>query len=98
MKTLTIKEFAQANNIASFALTVRANANEYPFVTFISSTNEAMNVYFSKSLAEKISVGDDVKSVLQSNSCMIAEIVNADGEVRIKLIGNSERGNIEDLF
>ena len=98
MKTMTIKEFALANDIKTYALTVRANMNGYLFVTFISATNEATNVYFSKSMTEKITAGDDVKVLFKEHACQIAETTNADGETRLKLIGNSERGNIEDLF
>ena len=98
MKTLSIKEFAQANNITSYALTVRSNMNGYLFVTFISATNEATNIYFSKAMSEKITAGDDVKVLLKEHACSIVETTNADGETRLKLCGNSERGNIEDLF
>ena len=98
MKTLSIKEFAQANNIASYALTIRENANGYLFATFISATNEATNIYFSRAMSEKISAGDDTKATLKDHGCVIMETTNADGEMRLKLCGNSERGNIEDLF
>ena len=98
MKTLSIKEFAQANNIASYAQTIRENANGYLFVTFISATNEATNIYFSKAMSEKICAGDDTRATLKDHGCSIAEYVTKDGEDRLKLCGNSERGNIEDLF
>jgi hypothetical protein len=98
MKTLSIKEFAQANDIKSYTPAIRSNMNGYPFVTFITSSNEAMNIYFSKSAGEKIMEGEETLSVIKRLGCQIAETTNAEGEVRLKLISNSERNNIEDLF
>jgi hypothetical protein len=100
METLTIKEFAQANNIKEYALKVRANSNGYLFVTFMNFDNEATNVYFSQAMTEKIAEGDSVGQVIKEHGCKIATVTNAAGEERIKLVGNGEnqRGSIEDLF
>jgi hypothetical protein len=100
METLSIKEFAQANNIVRYSLTIRVNANGYPFVTFVDGERNGTNIYFSKAMAEKISVGDDTLAVIKEHGCKIAILTNADGEERIKLVGNGENqhGSIEDLF
>ena len=98
METMSIKQFAQANNIVEYAKTVRVNANGYLFVTFMNPANEATNIYFSRAMSEKICAGDDVIATFKEHKCTVVETTNADGEVRLKLCGNSERGNIEDLF
>jgi hypothetical protein len=98
MKTLSIKEFAQANNIVRYSLQIRENANGYLFVTFTTANREGTNIYFSRAMSEKLSVGDDTRAALKEHGCSIVETTNADGEIRLKLCGNSEHGNIEDLF
>ena len=100
MKTLTIKEFVQENNFTSYVKTVRTNTNGYCFVTFINEANEATNVYLSRKLGEEISAGDSVVEMFKAHECAVFEVVNADGETRIKLGSRSEslRGSIEDLF
>jgi hypothetical protein len=100
MKVITIKEFAQENNIVNYVKTVRTNTNGYCYVTFVNETNEATNVYLSRKLGEEISEGDSVVEMFKTHECAVFEVVNADGETRIKLGSRSEslRGSIEDLF
>jgi hypothetical protein len=100
MKTMSIKDFATENNIAEYVLTVRENANGYCYVTFITKSNEGMNVYLSRKLGELISAGDSTVDMFREHKCAIFEVTNDDGEVRIKIgsQGESLRGSIEDLF
>jgi hypothetical protein len=81
MKTLSLKEFMQEKSFAQVIPVVRTNSNGYPFLTFTNSSNEAENVYFSKSMmldAGKVDI-DFLRSLKACNT------VNAAGESRWKL-------------
>lgn len=97
MNTMTLKEFATERRIVHVAKAVRENSNHYPFITMIDADNKAENVYFSKKAAESVTVGQVVSKELMKDF-MIGFTTNADGEERIKLISNSERVEITDLF
>lgn len=92
----TIKEFMLSNGL-TVSPVVRTNTNGYPFVTFINSANVAENVYFSKTSALSVSAGTPVTKEL-FKCYQIGNVVNSAGESRIKLIGNSERLTVSDLF
>lgn len=97
MVVQSIQEFAQAKGFVQVANNVRTNTNGYPFVTFINAKNEAENVYFSKDASTKVVAGDPVdKTMLTTHQ--IAEVTNEAGEVRFKLIGNSERVDLLTIF
>ena len=93
----SIKDFATKNNYASVAPTVRVNTNGYPFITFFTEANVAENIYFSKAAAEKVDAGTPVDKALMSQH-QIAITHNEAGEERIKLISNSERIALNELF
>lgn len=95
MKVISIKEFCQANNIVSLAKCVRENINGYAFITFIAADNKAENVYFSKN--SQAVAGEVITKDLLAQY-QVAEVTNAEGEIRMKLISNSERIDIADLF
>ena len=95
MKVISIKEFCQANKFASVAKCVRENINGYAFITFITADNKAENVYFSKNAI--VTAGEVINKDFLS-AYQIAEVANAEGEIRMKLISNSERIDIADLF
>ena len=85
LKTLTIKEFAQANNFVSINKSVAVNTNKYPFLTFINAKNEAENIYFAKTIADEYPEGT-VMTKEHFSALQIGITNNAEGEERIKLI------------
>jgi len=93
----TIKDFAALKGFSSVAPTVRVNTNGYPFITFIDEKNVAENIYFSKAASAKVDVGMPVDKALLAQH-QIAITKNEAGEDRIKLISNSERIALSDLF
>lgn len=97
--TLDVKSFMVSSGYVSVAKAVRVNSNNYPYVTFINDTNVATNIYFSKNAAKIVAEGDSIEKGF-FNPFRIAEITNAAGEKRIKLVGLGEgmRRNIADLF
>ncbi len=97
MKVQTIQEFAKSKGFTQVAPSVRENANKYPFITFIDKDNKAENIYFSKNAAKQVAVGTPVDKALLT-TYQIGEATNEAGEIRMKLISNSERLELADLF
>ena len=96
--TIPIQEFKKKRNFVSVHKAVRANAKNYPYVPFIDDKNVAENIYFSKASGETQKAGDLIVKGFFAK-LQIAEVENADGEKRIKLVGTStERLFVEDLF
>ena len=93
----TVLEFAKAKGFMQTASSVRINVNGYPFVTFIDAQNIAENIYFSKDASTKVKAGDIVDKAMLTEH-QIAEVANEAGEIRHKLIGNSDRVSLEALF
>ena len=84
MKTMSVSEFCAANNLVEVAKSVRVNANGYPYITFIDSSNVAFNLYLSISLSSEIAEGTEIRRGF-FNDKVIAETENAEGEKRFKL-------------
>ena len=100
MNTFTISEFARSKNFKQINPAVSVNTNGYPFVTFINPDvipNVAENIYFSKASSVNITKGTPVTKELLSK-LRIGETINADGELRLKLIGLGERLELSDLL
>ena len=97
LRTTTIKEFAASRKFVQINPSVRENESRYPFITFITADNKAENVYFSKEAAKKVTSGTAVDKQMLSTH-QIGFTVNALGEERIKLISNSTRITLSDLF
>lgn len=99
METMSIKEFMVENDFCQVNKSVAENSNGYKFLTFIDSDNNAENVYFTKSLNEKVPTGTLVNRDFVSDK-VICIVENAKGVVRYKIAsrGESLRVNIEDLF
>lgn len=93
----TIKEFCSNKGFVQLGKSVRTNTNGYPFITFIDKDNKAENVYFSKSASQSVGAGQLVTKDLLS-TLQVATTQNAEGQVRIKLISNSERLDISSLL
>jgi hypothetical protein len=95
----SIADFAKANNITQIAKIVRINANKYPFLTFITDDNKAINVYFGSSIgneyAEDMPVTREMLADLQ-----IYHYVADDNTQRMRLVrkGDSVRVSIADLL
>lgn len=94
METKKISEFCKERGFVQAGKSIRANVNGYLFITFITAENEAENVYFSKAGSEKYEDGTPVTMDLLK-SLQVAEVENASGEKRIKLITNSERLDLD---
>ncbi len=94
---VSIKDFATKHKFIQMAPAVRVNENGYPFITFIDVDNKAENVYFSKASALAVASGTVIDKALISKY-QIAITKNQAGEERIKLISNSARVNIADMF
>lgn len=96
--TIPVMDFMKSKSFISCHKSVRANANGYPYVTFINDKNVAENIYFSKATGEKYKADQGIEKGF-FNSLAIAETTNADGEIRIKLVcTNTTRLSLEDLF
>ena len=92
-----ISEFCSKKGFVQVVRTIRANTNGYKFLTFINASNEAENIYCSKALSSKLIAGEEL-SADDARSMQIAYTTNEAGEERIKLISNSERASVADLF
>lgn len=98
LKTVSIAEFCKENNFVEVNHSIKTNTNGYPFVTFINADNKAENVYFSKATSTNLTAGSPVSITMLANY-RIAKTVNADGEVRTKLVSaNSNRISLADLL
>ncbi len=97
MEVQTIKDFTKAQGFVQLAPTIRVNTNGYPFITFIKEDNVAENIYFSKNAATIVKSGDAVTKQLLA-SLQIAAVTNADNEIRVKLISNSDRIELSSLL
>ncbi len=96
--TIPVLDFMKSKSFISCHKSVRANANGYPYVTFINDKNVAENICFSKATGEKYKADQGIEKGF-FNSLAIAETTNADGEIRIKLVcTNTTRLSLEDLF
>jgi uncharacterized protein YjdB len=97
LKTMSVIDFCKAKGFASVAPSVRVNKNDYPYITFITKDNKAENVYFSKKAAMAVAAGTSVNKELLTTH-QIGETTNEAGEPRLKLISNSERVSLDELF
>lgn len=100
MTRQSIAEFCTDNALTQFNIEINASAEHgYPFITFISSANEAMNVYFSKKGAELVAKGDTITRDLLAQFDIV-HYTTEGGEERTKLAtkGASKRGEIADLL
>lgn len=94
MKTLSLKEFMANKSFSQVIPVVRTNANGYAFLTFTNSSNEAENIYFSKSML--VDAGKVDISFLRSLKACLTE--NAAGESRWKLTDSAgSRVDLADL-
>ena len=97
LRVESVKEFAKSKGFTQLVPTVRVNEHGYPFVTFIDANNKAENVYFSRAAAKAVPAGTVVdKAMLEKYQ--IGYTTNSEGHERIKLISNSTRLDITELF
>jgi hypothetical protein len=97
MSVIKVQEFCATNKVSAISQ-VRVNENGYPFLTFLSPNFEggAQNIYFSKSNAMKVKVGDNPKD-LGLKDYVLKTTTNAQGEERLKLT-TGQYVNVDDLF
>lgn len=99
MEKSTVKEFVAQKQVTSLSV-VRFNTNNLPFVTFLGPQFEggAENIYFSKSLSEKVQLGMK-PSELGLKDLFIMDIINAEGETRTKIAaGSADYESVDNLF
>lgn len=97
LNVVGIKDFVQDKGYVQVIPEVRANANGYPFLTFVDADNKAENIYFSKSESEGLEKGQQLDQDY-IKSLRVAETSNANGEIRWKLTtGNSTRISLDFL-
>ena len=98
-KTLSLKDFCTEKGFVEIKPLIGKNVNGYPFITFITGSNAAENVYFSKNAAEIVPVDNKISKELFSK-LMVTFLVNEDGEERIKLSLKNEtnRVSIDSFF
>jgi hypothetical protein len=95
---LTLKEFATEQGFTGLITKVRVNTNGYPYLVFVSPTGTEC-IYFSKSLATTVSVGQELgKADFAEMRAMLT--TNASGEQRYKICsaGDSPVTSLEDAF
>lgn len=97
MDTQSIKQFCNSRGFTQLTPSIRVNVNGYAFITFIDAKNAAENVYFSKASAKSVSAGQVLTKELLSQ-WQVAIATNAEGELRTKIISNSERIDINSLL
>ena len=98
MQTLSISEFCKQQNFVEVAKSTRKNSNDYGFITFINSDNEATNIYFSKSLDAEIEENTPIKRGFFADKVIVIT-ENAEGESRYKISHkDSQRLSIEDIL
>ena len=100
LQTVEVKDFMVNNGFTQVFKEVRSNLNGYPYITFITAANQSENIYFSKKLAEKYVAGTAIGKGFFED-ILVAEVSNAAGEVRMKLVsrnGESQRLEMSDLF
>lgn len=99
LEVISVQQFMMNNNFVSVNRMVNTNVHGYPFVTFIDADNKAENVYFSVNTSAKYTKGQVIEPGF-FKGLGIAKTINADGEMRTKLV-NADGGNrilISDLF
>jgi hypothetical protein len=94
MKTLSLKEFMADKKFSQVIPVVRYNSNGYAFLTFTNSSNEAENIYFSKTMSNSLTEGEKT-SIDFLRSLKACNTVNAAGESRWKLTDSA--GNRVDM-
>lgn len=94
----TIAEFAKQGGFVEIKSTVHESTeNKYKFIVLLNAKNEATCVFFSKNASDMVTAGEEITRELLAKF-QIADVTNADGEVRTKLISNSERKSLGDLL
>jgi len=92
----TFKQYCIDTKVVSIAKSVRANVNEYPYITVLREGNVAENIYFSKNATAEVAVGSLTKSI--ANDLFVADTTNADGEARTKLSFNNSYEDMGSMF
>lgn len=96
--TSTVLAFMQKRGFVSVHKEIRVNTKGYPYITFIDGGNVAENIYFSKSEAANVTEGQPIVKGF-FDKLQIADTLNANNEVRTKIVGtSSNRLTLEDLF
>ena len=101
---MSVAEFCKMKHFVELIPKVRVNANEYPFITFITGpssplgANKAENIYFTVNASENVHEGQDLREI--AHDLQIVVVSYTDGrESRAKISRkSSSRLTIEDLF
>lgn len=102
---MSVAEFCKMKHFVELVPKVRFNANEYPFITFITGpshptlgANKAENIYFTVNASDTVHEGQDLREI--AHDLQIVLVTYTDGrESRAKISRkSSSRLTIEDLF
>ncbi|SNB22510.1 membrane hypothetical protein [Flavobacterium psychrophilum] len=85
---ITVQQFMKEQGYVSIHKTVRKNQEGLPYLTFIKLDNVAHNIYFSKEARQDKQAGQLLYKGF-FDKLNVAEVTNADGEVRMKIIDES---------
>ena len=95
LSVVSFEEWCKAEGVTAVHPKVRTNMNGYPFMTVLRGS-DAENIYFSKTAGEDL-VEDEI--IPNPKGLRVAETVNADGEMRLKLTwGGGEYISIIEFF
>jgi len=106
-QTTSVQRFCEKHNITEVSV-VRLNKNDYPYMTFLKAEKDpetgkqiAENIYFAKSLAEKMTLKQDMLAKDVGLGSLSISIItnNASGESMPKIVGKGGTyAQVEDLF
>ena len=99
LETISVQEFMQKYGFVQVVKMVRTNTNNYPYITFIDSSNKSENIYFSVNAAKLVAEGQEiVKGFFSPFRAALTK--NQAGEERWKIVaqGDGLRTSVEDLF
>lgn len=98
MKTATLKDAFKASIVNSIS-PIRANENDYLFVTVLNRNGSSSNVYFGKKSAEQVEEGDTLtKEQMLNAEFVLATNDVGEGRIKLSLAGASDYVNLGSIF
>ena len=97
----TPQQFAQEFNLVSIDEMIhKTKENGYPFISFEDLEGNRTHVYLSKGLSEELESMDDATTAPEIlKGKRIQEVINADGDIRLKLTrGGATKVSLSDMF
>ncbi len=97
----TPQQFAAQFNLVSIDEMIhKTKENNYPFVSFEDVEGNRTHVYLSVGLSEELDTMDDATTAPEIlKGKRIQEVINVDGNIRLKLTrGGATKVNLDDMF